>query len=86
MSEVLARMVSAFAAAIPADANENILSHELCDGMRAALEAIREPSRKMLDAGENIEGPCGEYTHGEPLGDYIAGNVWRAMIDEVLKS
>ena len=75
MSEMLDRMVGAFSAAIPADANENILSHELRDGMRAVLEAMRDATPQMIEAGRIVS--------GEPIQE--ATETWHAMIDEALK-
>jgi len=55
---------------------ENEIRDEHREDARAAIEAMREPTDEMLDAG-NVEGTI------EPLG---ASETWELMIDAALAS
>jgi hypothetical protein len=48
---------------------------------RVAIEAIREPTEAMVDAGGQIEVPAGDYNYS--IGG-IAREVWSTMIDSAL--
>lgn len=49
-------------------------------GVRAVLEAIREPSDAMLDLGLDVHIEC-----GGGLASYELAEMWRTMIDAALK-
>lgn len=57
--------------------------------VRVVLEAIREPTEEMLDAGKKVDvgHSWGSGTPAAPMGEYcyMPENVWAAMIDAALK-
>ncbi len=67
--------------------NGEMDQQQFIDIARAVLQAIREPSRAMTDAGGERE-YAGE-ADGEDVnvsaGDYAAGVIYRAMIDAALE-
>jgi hypothetical protein len=51
--------------------------------VRAGIEAMREPSEPMIDAGDEASfEPRSEVQY---IGAVMVKDVWRAMIDEALK-
>jgi len=63
------------------ETKEGISRDILLAGSRAAIEAMREPTAAMSDAGGRVEFPAGEWNYSI---DYAADEAWRAMIDAAL--
>ena len=78
MSEMVERVATAIGNRLRYDSNGECLlipTDDQCrDIARAAIEAMREPTRKMINAAWNHR-----------LGGGLALNCWHDMIDEALK-
>lgn len=55
------------------------------DSARAAIEAIREPDKKMILAGTPVVYACFSLEPGEGLDENPAIKTWYAMTDAILK-
>lgn len=79
MSETIKRVAQAINLAAPDDVSYN----DCWDMARAAIAAMREPTSKMIDAGDTTIYPHRDMeraTEGR-----LADQPWRAMIDAALK-
>lgn len=72
---------------------DEIFWDEKCDYYRAdarrIIEAMREPTKAMTEAGEQADLPGGQFGGEHFRGSSVMGDdaaaVWRAMIDAALK-
>jgi hypothetical protein len=55
------------------------------DKARSAIEAMRVPTKAMIEAGEPVVYGCYSLEPGEGLDENPAVPTWEAMIDEALK-